>query len=66
VIQHGTGCHPFVASDFPSEGEFLRAWYVSNGRDVALVTYVTMEAASLRLASEIRDASDIVASLDFQ
>jgi hypothetical protein len=66
VIEHGSGRHPFVVADFPSDGEFLRAWYVSNGRDLALVTYVTLEPGSLRLATEIQDASDIVASLDFQ
>jgi hypothetical protein len=66
VISRGSGRHPFVVADFPSADEFLRVWYISNGRDLALVTYVTLEPRSDGLRREIQDAHDIVASLDFK
>jgi hypothetical protein len=49
VIRHGRGMHPFVAADFHANGEFLRVLYISNDRDLALVTYVALEPNSPKL-----------------
>jgi hypothetical protein len=41
---------------------FLAAWYLSNGRDFAFVTYVGPRVGN---AEEYRDASHLVASISF-
>ena len=65
-IRHGRGMHPFVAADFRANGEFLRVWYISNGCDLALVTYVALEPDSPKLGDEMHEADEIVRSLDFR
>ncbi|MFS2207633.1 hypothetical protein [Variovorax sp. Varisp36] len=44
--------------------DLIRAWYLTNGSDVALVTYV-VAAASGNAAAELADAGAIVRSIDF-
>jgi hypothetical protein len=53
----------FVVGDFRTESEVIRVWYASNGDDVALVTYVAAECASLAIELEAVDA--IVGSIEF-
>ncbi len=54
----------WVAGDFPSATEFIRVWYLSNGNDVVLITYVTEHPQSPRLAAELSDAHTMVCSID--
>jgi hypothetical protein len=51
-----------AAGSFISDGDFVRAWYVSDGLSFALVTYVC-EAG--REAEELADCEQIVRSLAF-
>jgi hypothetical protein len=64
-MHDGVGRHPSVWCEIASPGERIRVWYVSNGRDVALVTYVAV-AGEPRVDAELEDATRIVASLDFE
>src|SRR5262249_57549250 len=51
-----------AAGSFRSEGSFWRVWYVSDGRNVALVTYNTSLGSEGR---ELADCESMVASLAF-
>ena len=64
-VSEGVGHSPFVAGDFNSAAELVRVWYVSNGRDVALVTYVTEQPHDTKVPDETRSAQGIVESLEF-
>ena len=64
-ISEGVGRSPFVVGDFGSASELVRVWYVSNGLDVALVTYVTEQPFDTKVPEEIRSAQGIVESLEF-
>lgn len=64
-IRSGAGENFCVAGDFVSEGEFIRIWYVSNGSDVALVSYVTLQPEADSVATELGEAESIVESLRF-
>ena len=64
-------CHGARIGDWPrlqsvaAHGDdLIRAWYLTNGSDVALVTYV-VAAASGNAAAELADAGAIVRSIDF-
>ena len=59
------GVHPFVSGTFSSKGNLFRVWYISNGRDVTLVSYVASETESEKAKQEVAEAETIVASLDF-
>lgn len=61
----GEGIHRFVSGDFDLMDELVRVWYVSNGQDVALVTYVTQQPKNQMVAGELCDASAIIESLEF-
>lgn len=63
-IERGAACSNFVGATYQFGGDLLRAWYVSNGSDVALVTYVA-EASSDRVLAELAEANSIAKSLDF-
>jgi hypothetical protein len=64
--RRNSGKNSFVAGDFSSEGRFIRAWYVTNGYDLLLVTYVSQEPQSQQVANELHEAAAIIASLDFK
>ena len=51
-----------AAGSFRSQGSFWRVWYVSDGRNVALVTYNTSLGSEGR---ELADCESMVASLAF-
>ncbi len=53
-----------VSGDFQSAGEFIRVWYVSNGRDIALVTYCCTTPGA-QIADELKDTDAMVRSLSF-
>ncbi len=53
-----------VSSDFVSDQEFIRVWYLTNSRDVALVTYIALVEKLEEVASELEDAETIVGSLE--
>jgi hypothetical protein len=55
----------FVRADLVDGDEQIVAWYVGNGSDVALVTYVTQESAHPAARKEIDDASHVVERLAF-
>lgn len=54
-----------AVSDFSVQGDFIRAWYVSNGSDIVLVTYVADSGEGAALANELSEAASIVASIEF-
>jgi hypothetical protein len=64
-MNQGCGLHPYVVADFGVQGELVRVWYLSNGKDVALITYVTQQAESQGVKAELRNATSIVESFDF-
>jgi hypothetical protein len=43
-------------------GEIVAVWYLTNGRDIALVTYVSQVSG---YAEELGQARDLVATIDF-
>lgn len=53
----------FVFGDFHREGELIRAWYVSNGSDVVLATYVVQAQVDARVLAELSEAQAIVESV---
>jgi hypothetical protein len=60
-VLESTGQTCWIAADFTSQGVFIRAWYVTNGRDVALVTY-TSDAAN---RTELEEAGAMVDTMRF-
>lgn len=56
---------PSVRADFSMGSDFVRVYYVSEGSNICLVTYVS-EAGSPKLESELVDADAIVSSLTFE
>jgi hypothetical protein len=58
-----SACH-YVGGSFVHGDDLIRAWYLTNGSDVALVTYVAA-AACCDAAAELADAGTIVRSIDF-
>jgi hypothetical protein len=54
-----------VAADFWPEGEYMRVWYGSNGAEIMLVTYFSEEPDEERVAAEVVEAEEIVASAVF-
>ncbi len=65
AVKERTGEVMSVSGEFTTVGELVRAWYVSNGGHVALVTYTTQEPHDVRLVAEILETDAIVASIDF-
>ncbi|MGX5652723.1 hypothetical protein ACWKW4_20905 [Hydrogenophaga borbori] len=63
-VERGAARSNFVGATDQFGGDLLRAWYASNGSDVALVTYLA-DAASDRVLAELAEASSIAKSLDF-
>jgi hypothetical protein len=61
----GQGVHPYVAADFRAQDELIRVWYLSNSRDIALITYVTQQPDAAMAGEELRDATLIVESVNF-
>jgi len=45
-----------------AEGEIVAVWYLTNGRDIALVTYVSQASD---YAEELGEARGLVATIDF-
>lgn len=64
-MHRGHGLHPYVSGDFGVQGELVRVWYLSNSKDVALITYVTQQPECPEVHEELRDATSIVESFDF-
>lgn len=63
-IERGTSASHYVGGSFLNGDDLIRAWYLTNGSDVALVTYVAA-ATSGDAAAELADAGTIVRSIDF-
>lgn len=63
-IERGKSANHYICGSFLHGQDLIRAWYVTNGRDVALVTYVAA-AASRDAAAELADAGTIVRSIGF-
>jgi hypothetical protein len=55
----------FARADCWGPVERVVVWYVSNGRDSAVVTYVTLEPSSPSVAAELEDAYSMVDRLEF-
>ncbi len=54
----------FVAASFQNADELVRVWYLTNGTDLALVTYVS-GAVGIGMIQELDEAAEIVKSIDF-
>ena len=54
-----------VSGDFTLPKHRLRVWYLSDGRNVALVTYVVLAEHRAAAEEELREASSIAHSLLF-
>lgn len=63
---NGQEGNQFVAGDFLRSDERISAWFVTNGKDMALVTYVTREPNDPAVPQELDDASAVVAALEFE
>ncbi|MDQ0586388.1 hypothetical protein [Variovorax paradoxus] len=63
-VERGKSTSHYVGGSFLQGDDLIRVWYLTNGSDVALVTYVAA-AASGDVAAELADASTIVRSIDF-
>jgi hypothetical protein len=55
-----------VSADFQGQNELIRAWYVSDGVDVALVTYTTQTVDDVKETGELDEANSIVDSIKFR
>lgn len=55
----------YISNDYQSGVDFVRVWYVTNGKDVTLVTFVTRDADSSETQAELGEADSIVASISF-
>lgn len=58
--------YSYLAGDFSWDGWFMRAWYVSNGTDLAFVTYTVEAPLGSVATAELRDADALVESLSFE
>jgi hypothetical protein len=54
-----------VSGDFASVSEFIRAWYLTDGTSIALVTYVVLGLQEERWSDELREVESIVESVRF-
>jgi hypothetical protein len=63
-VERGKSASHYVGGSFLHGDDLIRAWYLTNGSDLALVTYVA-EAASGDAAVELAEAGTIVKSIDF-
>jgi hypothetical protein len=59
----GTNCR--AQTDFSSDVEFIRLWYVSNGQDVAMISYTTEQPKNSAVQEELKDANALVDSVEF-
>ena len=64
-VRMSLGGNIIISGDFSREYESGRVWLVSDGRDVALVTYTAQEPQDARIRAEISESDGIVASLGF-
>jgi len=55
---------PSVKADFTKDGDFVRVYYVSDGKNVSLITYLS-EISNPYLARELTAADAIARSLEF-
>jgi hypothetical protein len=46
-------------------GETLSVWYLSNGRDIVLATYIAIGVGDPEIAKELAEATRIIGSIDF-
>jgi|EndMetStandDraft_2_1072991.scaffolds.fasta_scaffold208269_2 hypothetical protein len=63
-VERGKSASHYVGGSFLHGDDLIRAWYLTNGCDVALVTYVVV-ATSGDAAVELAEAGTIVRSIDF-
>ena len=63
-VERGKSTSHYVGASFSRGGDLVRAWYATNGSDVALVTYVA-EAGGRDAEVELAEAGGIVRSIDF-
>ena len=64
-LERGQGPSQRVSATFFREEDLVRVWYLTNGQDVALVTYVGPAAASPVSLSELAEANAMVGSIAF-
>ena len=65
-IQESAAENSIVSGDFVDESEFTRIWYVSDGVNVAFVTYVSLQGlTSSATRSELDEAHTMIHSIKF-
>ena len=55
-----------VCADCSREDEYFRIWYVSDGRNVAFVTFTSLQVEDQGLKAEVSEAETIVRSIRFE
>lgn len=63
VVRAESGSMLTVSGDFVSKTEMIRAWYVTDAKNIAFITYVSQEPESARTREELRMADDMVRSI---
>lgn len=54
-----------TSGDHRTDDEFIRVWYISEGSNIALITFTCMEANSPSLTEELGEADRIARSVRF-
>jgi hypothetical protein len=65
IKREEAGTRKIIRGDFIREDQVVAVWYVTDGWNVALVTYVSHEVHDPSLATELRDGDSIAASVEF-
>jgi hypothetical protein len=55
----------FVNGTSSSDDEVVSAWYLSNGKDIVLMTYVSEDVGGPELGEELASAHTLAASIEF-
>lgn len=64
-VSHDIGSNLCVSAISSEPDQLTRAWYVSDGTNIALVTYVCLDVNNKQVDMELNDASFIVKSIIF-
>lgn len=54
-----------IKSDYKRNGDFFRIWYLTDGTNLALVTYSARGESSIAIENELAESDEIVQSIEF-
>ncbi len=63
-VRRVDGKQRLISADFTSDSDFVRVYYVSDGSNVVMVTYLC-DASNSQVDAEVTEADTIVRSLSF-